>query len=194
LDYPALFDALAALQTGAHPVYFDMQRELVKTSTSQGKAYEAYIEKFLRLCFGSCFDKLNVKAQSATRRRITIRDFVISNTNSSHAFLKRLEHKGSEFLLFDAKNYDKPLASRDLAVFQQYLSANAAFGRFGIILSRKGASSNCEESVFRAVINERIVMLVLVEDDLLKMLDRARQGRSPVDVIAEKYEALVLQS
>ena len=190
----SLFQAMEKLrETGSTTVY-EMKKELALLEKSDGKKLEVYMENFLRLCFSPSYDEFDLRQQVANRGRINIRDFIISNISSLHPFLSRLERKGVELLLFDAKNYCGELATNDLDAFRRYLEDNDKFGNFGVILSRMGVSSNCEEHLYRSLISKGRIVLVLDEEDLMGMLDRVDQGRPPVDVLQEKYVQLVLQA
>jgi hypothetical protein len=190
----SLFQAMEQLRdTGSMTVY-EMKKELALLDMSDGKILENYMERFLRLCFSPSYDEFDLRQQVANRGRINIRDFIISNISSLHPFLSKLERKGVEFLLFDAKNYSKELAPGDLDAFRRYLEDNSKFGNFGVILSRKGMSFNCEEHLYRSLISKGPIILVLHEEDLMAMLDRVDQGRPPVDVLQERYVQLVLQA
>jgi len=190
----SLFQAVEYLRaTGSSKVY-EMKKELALLETSDGKKLEDYMDRLLRLCFAPAYEELDIRPQVANRGGVSIRDFIISNISSSHPFLAMLERKGVELLLFDAKNYSGELTTSDLDAFRRYLGDNDKFGNFGIILSRKGVSANCDEHLYRSLIGKGPIVLVLAEEDLMAILDRLDQGRHPVDVLQEKYVQHILQA
>jgi hypothetical protein len=176
-----LFQAVDYLRATVSNTVYDMKRELALLEPSDGNKLEAYMEKFLRLCFSPAYEELDLRPQAANRGGISIRDFIIANISSRHAFLATLERKGVELLLFDAKNYSSELTTSDLDAFRRYLGDNNKFGDFGIILSRRGVSANCDEHLYRSLIGKGPIILVLGEEDLMAMLDRFDQHRHPVD-------------
>lgn len=189
-----IFSIIDLLKTTGDSEIYDFKKELIYMNLSDGKVLEKYFERFLRLCFGDCYDNLMLKSQVPSRRGLRRRDFIIYNNNSNNPFLKSLENKGIELLLFDSKNYGKKLTTRNIDTFKAYLDENSAFGNFGVILSRRGASSNCQESIFRWLMKHNIKIIVFEQEDILRMLDYLDNGRSPIDVLQQKYMELLFQT
>ncbi len=187
LDEAGLYKALDFLNTSSCEDTFELKRELASVAVSDGKQFEKCLQKVLDECFRFSYNHFDLKPQVRNRRGTSIRDFIITNHDSNHRFLNFLERKGIELLLFEAKNYRESLTSRDIAVFKEYLRANQAFGKFGIILSRNGISPNCEDTLFEDYLREGMVVLVLQESDLTLMLDKVSQGRAAADVLRDKY-------
>lgn len=192
LNEQQIYSIIDLLKTTGDSEIYNFKKELIYMNLSDGKVLEIYIERFLKLCFGDCYDNLMLKAQVPSRKGVRRRDFIIYNNNSNNPFLKSLENKGTEFFLLDSKNYKKKLATRDLDTFKSYLDENSAFGNFGVILSRRGASSNCQESIFLWLKKDNIRIIVLEQEDILRMLDYLDNGRSPIDVLEQKYRELLL--
>jgi len=193
LEYKTIFSIIDILKTSKSSKIFELQKELVNLDYSHGTIFENYINSFLKLSFHKSYRKLIIDSQLPTRGNIRKRDFLITNQNSTNPFLKKLEHKGVELLLFDAKNYKSKMSSNDLDTFRKYILDNRAFGNFGIILSRRGVDQNCEEDIFRGYLSTKVVILILTQEDLLRMLDYYDSGRSPIDVIKEKYYEFIKQ-
>lgn len=192
LNDQRIFSIIDLLKTTGDSKIHDFKKELIYMNLSDGKVFEKYIERFLRLCFGDCYDNLMLESQVPSRRGLRRRDFIIYNNNSNNPFLRSLENKGTELLLFDSKNYGEELTTGDIDTFKAYIDENIAFGNFGVILSRKGASSNCQESIFRWLMKDKIKIIVLEQEDILRMLDYLDNGRSPIDVLQQKYRELLL--
>ncbi len=193
LDYKTIFSIIDLLKTSESSKKFELQKELVNLDYSRGNIFENYLNRFLTLCFCKNYKKLSLDVQLSTRRNLRRRDFIITNHNSTNPFLKKLELMGMELLLFDAKNYKGKMSSNDLDAFRKYILDNHAFGNFGIILSRDGVNQNCEEDIFRGFLSSRVKILILTQVDLLRMLDYYGSGRSPIDVIKEKYYEFIKQ-
>lgn len=193
LDYKTIFSIIDMLKTSKSSIIFELQKELVNLDYSRGNIFENYINRFLKLCFHKNYRKLILDIQLSTRGNLRRRDFIITNHNSTNPFLKKLEHKGVELLLFDVKNYESKMSSKDLDTFRKYISDNHAFGNFGIIISREGVDQNCEEDIFRGFLSSKVVILILTQEDLLRMLGYYDLGKSPIDVIKEKYYEFLKQ-
>ncbi len=134
-----------------------------------------------------------LQEQVPNRGRIRIRDFVIVNGKGTSHFLQDLKKKKVDFLLFDAKNYAEELTPRDIDTFRMYLAENPVFGNFGIILSRKGASENCRESIFRSLTSNQVKIVVLDQDDLLSMLNEATLSSPSLYTLETKYNDLLME-
>ena len=193
VNYDRIFKITEILKTTINNEIYEMKKQLVRLEVSKGKLFEAYITRFLEICFQSHFQDLTIRKQVSNHGRIRIRDFVIVNTDSSSDFLRFLKKKGVECLLFDAKNYGARLNPADLDTFQMYLEENLSFGNLGIILSRNGVSRNCQETIFRSLYREKRKIIVLTQEDLLLMLDYIDSGKDALNVIKDKYYELVLK-
>lgn len=193
LSYKKLFNIVDLLNNSSSTLIYEMKKELINLDCSDGKIFEKYLGKFLKMCFDKCYDNIKIKDQVPSEDSIRIRDFVIDNTGSYNNFLKKLERKKVEFLIFDAKNYEKRLTTRDLDTFRNYIYENPSFGKMGIILSRKGVNSNCKKNIINNLRSKLCTIIVLNENDLLKMLDYIEDNKCPIDIIQEKYNNLMLE-
>lgn len=194
LDDLKLYAAIEYLTTSTHLDTFALKKELISVPPSDGKRFEACLQKVLTECFQPSYSYFDLKPQVGNRGKTKIRDYIIRNHNSTNSFLNFLEYKGVELLLFDAKNYKNPLKSEDISMFQTYISDNRMFGNFGVLLARNGISKNCEETIFRDFNSKGVIILILNQSDLLLMLDRNEQGRKAADVLSEKYSEFIKQA
>jgi hypothetical protein len=192
-SYQDVFKIVDLLRTTGESEVYELKKRLVHVDVSDGKAFQDCLLKFLSVCFAPCFEDVPIKKQVPNRGRLRVRDFVIANKHSTSHFLASLKAKGVDLLLFDAKNYAEKLSTRDIDTFKEYLRENPYFGNFGVIITRMGASRNCKESIFRALLSSAMKILVLDETDLLLMLDYVDSGKNAVDVLERKLEDLLLQ-
>jgi len=192
-DFKDIFKIIDILRTTGYNEVYDLKKQLVNLNLSDGKAFEDYIEKFLSLCLGSCFKNFVIKKQVPNEGRLRVRDFIIVNNSTTSPFLLSLKKKGVDFLLFDAKNYENELNTGDIDTFREYIRENLYFGNFGVILSRKGVSTNCQESIFRNLLKDRMKILVLDENDLLMVLRYVDSGKNAIDILENKFTELVLK-
>ena len=193
ITYEDIFKLIDLIGILSEAEVFWLQRELVSLPLSNGRAFENCMKTYLTVCFKPHFRRFVLRFQVPNQGGLRVRDFIIENTNSNLPFLQNLKEKGVDFFLFDAKNYEKELTSRDLDTFRMYLAENPTFGNFGIILSRMGATDNCQESIFRSLISNQMKIIVLDQEDLLMMLDDAKIGISSLSLLEAKYNDLVLK-
>lgn len=186
----AIFDIVN--QTGHNAIY-EMQRELMNLPESDGRVLEKYVERFLKVCFSDFYKEFELKEQVPNKNGIRIRDFILHNKNPNNIFLKELEKRNVENLLFDAKNYSGKLSVSDLDTFQNYIKETPSFGKFGIILSRHGLKDIAEGYFVDLLGRQELEVLVLDQDDMLQMLNLLNNGKDPISIIEKKHKHLVVQ-
>lgn len=196
ITYEDIFDIADLIGASSEGEIFWLKRELISLPFSEGQAFEDSMERFLKFCFKSYFQRFGMEVQHATFSGQRRRDFIITNNQSNSSFLKELKKEKVKFLLFDAKNYRDTLRTKHLDTFRGYLLENPNFGNFGIILSRTGASKPCQRHIFETThfshIKPPLRIIVLDQDDLLTMLDFAFISGSPLEVIETKVRELSL--
>jgi len=191
LDYDTIFNIVDFLKTDSDTEIYNLKKEIINHPYSIGPSFEDLMEKFLKLCFRNEYKSLNLQSQHPNKKRSRIRDFIIDNTDSKNQFLKKLENRGVDFILFDAKNYKNCLGTRDVQPFLDYIRKNPSFGNFGIILSRRGGNENLNDELLD-YLRDGMKLLILTQDDLIDMLDLHERGRSPVEIIENRYKNLLL--
>jgi hypothetical protein len=163
----------------------ELIKELRKTPTSDGKAFEEVVKKILEYLFNDEFKPFKLKDQIGTYNKKRIRDFVIDNRNPRIEFWRDLKSvRGVEKILFDAKNYKDPVAYTEITSTLRYLK-NKAFGNFIIIISRYGVKDY--EETIEDYSEEGRVILYLSDEDLIAMIYLKREGKSPTFLLEEKY-------
>jgi hypothetical protein len=193
LDRSNLRAAVDHLDTNSPENLSELKRQLVNIPVSAGREFEHILERVLQECFRCSYKYIDLQSQVPNRGRRKVRDYIIRNHDSLSPFLKALEARGVELLLFDAKNYKKGLTSRDIAIFKDYIADNPGFGNFGVILSRNGVSRNCEETIFLDSKVRKLTILVLDQSDILMMLDKSERGEEGAEVLSEKYSEFLKQ-
>jgi len=193
LSSKEIFNLIEKLNTTINSEIFELKKALVDIPYSKGNEFEDYVEEFLKLCFYNDFDDFNIRIQDSNEDGVRRRDFIIDNSGSTNNFLKKLENKGSDFLLFDAKNYKDKLSMSDLDTFISYIRENPYFGNTGIILSRFGIKDNAKKSLVKTLISQKIKIIVLDQNDMLNMLDLINIGKPATLLLENKYKELLLQ-
>lgn len=167
----------------------DPQHELVqkfrKLDKGIGRKFEELIKKLLDYCFNDEFKPYTLRVQVSNLTKTRRKDFIIDNINPLHVFWNNLlQNRKVEKILFDAKNYSKKLTNRDLSRAKEYLE-NRAYGNFIIIFSRFGIKDLSEIRDFYLL--KKGVMLVLTEEDIIKMIMNKSKGISASNIIAKAY-------
>ncbi len=159
--------------------------ELRTLPTGDGKAYEELVKRILEFCFHDEFSPFEVKEQVYTDNRKRIRDFIIDNRSPKTEFWQSLKWvRKLEKILFDAKNYKNPVEYTEITSTLRYLR-NMAFGNFIIIISRQGVKDY--EEVIEDYSDVGRITLFLSDDDLTKMINLKREGKSPTLLIEDRY-------
>lgn len=171
---------------------FRLRRELLGIPLSDGKMYENALNNLLHYIFSNCYEEVEMHVQVANKGRLRIRDIVIDNRDPKNNFLSLLKDNGVHYLLIEAKNYKAPLSPNDIDTFINYITENKRFGRFGIVISRMGASENLMEQQLRKL-GENIEIVVLKEEDVLEMIDLRALDRDPMSVIKNRLRQLHFQ-
>ena len=90
LDQSKLYAAVEYLSTTTHLDTFTLKRELAGVTASDGKRFEACLEKVLNECFGCSYLYFDLQKQAGNRGRIKIRDYIIINHDSNNSFLSAI--------------------------------------------------------------------------------------------------------
>lgn len=192
-DYKSVLQALDLLSQGEGSYAFQLKKEVINTEISNGKKFESVMKDFLSYVFQDYFDDLEIKTQVPNNGRLRIRDFVIVNTSPKSEFLEHLRNRGSNHLLFDAKNYQSELNTSDLDTFYNYISENDNFGKIGFILSRKGMSKNLHKLIVRKMIRREAEVIVLDQNDIIEMINIKSSARNPILYLEKKLSALRME-
>lgn len=164
----------------------ELKERLISVSKSDGHAFERVLKDILTICFSKVYPTLRLDGQVPSHDGETRKDFIIYNSASTHSFLKELKSNGVDLLLFEAKNYKKPLSSSDITRFGEYIIDNSHYGEIGILLARNGVDDNCKKSLYKKWRAKRKI-IVLNESDLLAMLECIESGEDPIFIIEQKY-------
>lgn len=169
----------------------DLKVSLREMEDSNGSAFEGWAKSFLTYCFKKDFIQYNLQEQSSINKGSQKTDFQIDTWSCHHAFIQQLvQTRNCEKLLFEAKNYSKQLANSDLSRLRDYLS-KSCYGNFAVVLSRKGHINSDELLTYYRQNNQ--VILVLDENDLIKLIEYRENGSSSFDYLAELYSRFISQ-
>lgn len=193
-EYVDIFKAIDLFRAGETNIPYSLKRDLANCNLSDGKDYEEICFRVLDYLFCDSFEEFSLKEQVPSEGRIRIRDFIIDNASPKIDFFKNLKRDGCKLILFDAKNYCNELTPANLDTFKSYIAENRFFGRFGIILSRKGASSSLKTIIRERMIAKIDEILVLTEVDIISMIDLRASGRNAEVYLQNKLNELRLST
>lgn len=166
--------------------------ELKCLPISDGGRYEELVEKILDACFSNEFAPFRLVSQSKNYHGTMQRDFIIENIGSRSEFWLMLKQKQNvELILFDAKNYKRPLENDQLPNTLRYLTRRA-FGNFIIFMTRNGVKDYTE--VLENYHQQQQIALFLNDADVIALLERKRAGEKASSFIREKYVQFLLMA
>lgn len=158
---------------------------------SNGPLFEDIVYKILRFCFANAYGELELEEQVRSEDGLTVKDFIIYNFESNNEFLNQLRfNRGAELLLFEAKNYAKPISQSNFSGFKGYITDNPHFGKLGILISRSGITENAKTYI-QVQLQKGIYIIDLNEDDLNQMLDKLQKDEDPISIIKSKYKKMI---
>ncbi|EIU7151767.1 TPA: hypothetical protein ACXOGI_002601 [Pseudomonas aeruginosa] len=188
-----ILNIIETLNPGEDSTPYLLKKRLIETPLSDGLAFESICEEILAYIFSSAYDNLKLRKQVPTHQGVRRRDFIIDNISPKHPWLADLRKSGVKYILFDAKNYEKPLATNDLDTFFSYIQEQPRFGSFGIIISRKGVKENAKTHILYRMLSKHDEIIVLDENDLIRLIDLLAIGHDPISLLSEKLSELHLK-
>jgi hypothetical protein len=122
--------------------------------------------------------------QSSTKNGLQIRDLILDIPYNIGGFWQYIRDKyDCSALIIECKNYKNPIGSNEVTVTTKYYGKKR-LGRFGIVLSRKGADESAKEAAKRIWTSEMNILLLCFSDvDLIKMIDLKEKRQKPEKVI-----------
>ena len=169
----------------------DPQHELIqklrKLPSGEGTRYQDLLREVLDFCFKDEFDPYAIEEQLYNYHGTQRRDFVITNINPKHDFWRELrKYQKAKQILFDAKNYPNPITADVISRATDYL-VNPAYGNFLIVLSRNGLKDEHFGELRDRYLSKKEIILVLDENDIVKMIEKKSQKESPSGHVQAKY-------
>lgn len=124
--------------------------------------------------------------------KVNRRDYIIPNY-AEDGFWKHLrERYTADFIVIDAKNYSKKVGKKDILQIANYLKEHGA-GLFGIIISRNGGDRGSYLTAREIWATDKKLIIILDDEDIIKMLTAKSAGKSPEDLIRQKIEEFRLK-
>jgi len=149
-------------------------------------AFERFVEDLLNLLF---VPPLNpVIAQSSNENNVNRRDFILPNYAAADTFWGFLRtHYRGDFIVAEAKNYEKPVGKNEVLQLANYLSHHGT-GLVGLILTRNGLHYSGRWTSREQWLLHSKLIIGLRDDDYRQMLLTKRAGGDPADLVRERIE------
>lgn len=165
-------------------------KELRALATGQGDAYryQEMMFRILNLLFEP--DLIEGRKQVRTEHGTEIRDILFTNDSDKPFWDFVRNQHASLTVVFECKN-TAAIDNRDVDQLASYLSD--ALGYFGVLLSRKALSDSCRLKCI-AWYNKGAphrVMVVLADEDVIRMLQIKASGGDPTQIVRYKYQELL---
>jgi hypothetical protein len=131
------------------------------------------------------------RVQTRTADGVERRDVVCRNNRDTRFFQRIGERFEADFVIWDFKNHGKPISGvviNDVAIY-----ANPALGKFIIVVSRHGGSDSARAAQLRRLRNDRTVILIVSDQQLLEMIQRKERGNTPEDLLEDLLDELLLE-
>jgi hypothetical protein len=132
--------------------------------------YEGLIQRILWFLFVP--PQREVIIQARTENGHERRDAIIPNIASGGFWDTLRREFETKHIVFEMKNSDSAAAKEDIIQLRTYLS-KPTIGRFGVLVTRKGASKSAGIAQGEAYSQNRILALILDDDDVVDLM-RAR--------------------
>ena len=169
--------------------FLKKQLEACKTGQEHATEYENLCNRIIEFLFSSAFYVMS--DQHKTKDEHFRMDLICSlrgESEATHPFWKMLpRYYNSHFVVFEYKNYEKPIEQNLIYITEKYLF-NAALRNVAIIISRQGFSRSAQFAADGTLKENGKLIMSLTDSDLIKMLDCKAKGDSPVDVLLNLLE------
>jgi len=147
--------------------------------------YQKHIEKVLDYLFGSVLS--SPITELSDHFKINRRDFILRNY-AENGFWANIRHRYlADFIVVDAKNYTKKVTKKEVLQISNYLKEHGA-GLFGIIVSRNGGDTGYYYTCREIWAMDKKLVLVLNDDDVVKMIMAKATSNNPEEIIRQKIE------
>lgn len=125
-----------------------------------------------------------------TRDKVQRRDVLFKNHRSTPFWRRMGDRFDADFIIVDFKNYKDPVDGGVIAEVSKY--ANNAIGRLVIVVSRRGADDGVPAAQIRTFRDDRTVVVVVSDKQLLEMVARKERGVPPEDVLEDLVDTLLV--
>ncbi|MGE5524378.1 MAG: hypothetical protein ACM3SS_11735 [Rhodospirillaceae bacterium] len=164
---------------------FRAQLQALRPGKADAKRYEALILRILTKLFSPPLHDPEAQVGSHDGREYVDITFYNNGKDGFWQDLKQLWR--AQLVVFELKNMED-LSNEEF--FQLAARLNDVRGFFGVLVSRKRNNFDLERA-YRRLNNERKVLMILTDDDLLTMLDGLDNGKDATDAFQAMYREFI---
>ena len=173
--------------------YLKKQLDQCKSGTDCAAMYEKICQDIIEFLFPNAF--YVISSQHKTQDEHFRMDLICSlrgESETTHPFWKILSrHYNSHFVVFEFKNYEKPIDQNLIYITEKYLF-NAALRNVAIIISRQGFSDSAKFAANGCLKENGKLIMSLSNSDLAEMLERKARGDNPEESLLRILEATLM--
>lgn len=162
-----------------------------KCGKQYAKKYEQLCESVLKYLFNN--ELTSWSSQQKSNNNIYIFDMICrikNNTNSE--FWNMLENYfHSKYIIFEFKNYGKPITQKEIYTTEKYLYEKA-LRKAAIIVSCNGTDTNAALAVKGTLRENGKLILDITNDELVQMIEMKESGSYPSDFLLAKMDKLLM--
>ena len=174
--------------------FFKRQLNDCLPGNDHSTVYENLCQNIIEFLFPNAF--YIASSQHKTEDEHFRMDMICSlrgETEATHPFWKIIsQHYNSHFVVFEFKNYNKPIDQNLIYITEKYLF-NAALRNVAIIISRHGFSDSARFAA-NGCLKENGKLIMNISDlDLISMLDSKLNGDSPEEILLTRLEDTLMK-
>lgn len=156
-------------------------------------SYEEICQSIIQFLFPHAFYIISDQHKTDDKHfRMDLLCSLRGDSEHSHEFWKILSrHYNSHFIVFEFKNYNKPIEQNLIYITEKYLF-NAALRNVAIVISRKGFSDGACFAAKGCLKENGKLILSLTDSDLINMLDGKLDSKSPEDYLLSVFEKFLM--
>jgi hypothetical protein len=156
---------------------------------SVGKEFETACENAIRFLFEEDFGEWRNQTSSHTAMH---RFDLIARISSNIDFWQTIAHDfRARYIIFEFKNYSKPISQREIYTTEKYLYPIATRGA-AIIVARNGADEGANSAMRGALRESAKLILCLSVQELCEMLHTKDAGGDHIALLALKLDEMLI--
>ncbi|RDE94597.1 hypothetical protein DPW03_09680 [Aggregatibacter aphrophilus] len=161
----------------------------LKPGRENFKKYESLCADIITYLFESAVT--NKKQQVNTDNNLYRYDLVARINPTTEFWKFIISEIQSRYVIFEFKNYSEKIDQEQILTTEKYLFSQA-LRKVAIIFSRKGGDESADKFIRGALRESGKTIIVLNDDDVIKMITAKEKGDAPELVLFEKIDTLFM--
>ena len=161
----------------------------LKPGRENFKKYESLCADIITYLFESAVT--NKKQQVNTDNNLYRYDLVARINPTTECWKFIISEIQSRYVIFEFKNYSEKIDQEQILTTEKYLFSQA-LRKVAIIFSRKGGDESADKFIRGALRESGKTIIVLNDDDVIKMITAKEKGDAPELVLFEKIDTLFM--